>query len=276
MSDPLYVLGHSHAELDRLRLQSTFFEDITRQAFVAAGLQPGWRVLDIGCGAGDVSLLVAEIIGAGGSVVGIDRSARAVAEARARAQAESRQNVEFQVADIAAFDDDRTFDALVGRFVLMHQPDPVATLGAAARHVRARGVVVMIESAFTACVAGFHSRPHSPTYDRMLQLMTRIICAAGADASMGLRLREVFTAAGLSVPTIRLHARVEGGPDAIIYRYMADSLRSVLPFAKTLGIADGDSREIDDLEARLRAEVVTSDGALVSPPIIAAWSVNPA
>lgn len=270
--EPLYVLGHSPAELDRLRLQSAFFEDITRGAFAAAGLGPGARVLDVGCGAGDVSFLVADMVGAGGSVLGVDRAPEAIARAGARARTESRSNVAFRVGAIDAIEDDRGFDALVGRFVLMHQADPVSTLRAAARHVRKGGTIVMIESAFSACVAGFHSTPHSPTYDRMIRLMIEVIRSAGADDAMGLRLREVFAAAGLPAPALRLHARVEGGPGAMIYRYIADSLRSVVPHATGLGVEECSSGHIDALEARLRAEVAASGATLVSPPVVAAWS----
>jgi SAM-dependent methyltransferase len=272
VSEPLYLLGHSPAELDRLRLQSALFEDITRSAFAAAGLQPGWRVLDVGCGAGDVSFLAAEMVGATGSVVGVDRAPDAIAAARRRARAEARTNVAFRAGAIDLLDDDHGFDALVGRFVLMHQADAAGTLRAAARHVRPGGIVVMIESAFSACVAGYHSLPHSPVYDRMLGIMTRLIRAAGADPAMGLRLAGVFTAAGLPAPALRLQARVDGGSGAVIGRYLADSLRSVLPAAAGLGVEDCTGRHVDALEAALEAELAVTGGLLVSPPIVSAWS----
>jgi SAM-dependent methyltransferase len=43
-----------------------------------AGLKPGMRVLDLGCGAGDVAMLAADLVGPKGRVVGIDRSAEAL------------------------------------------------------------------------------------------------------------------------------------------------------------------------------------------------------
>ena len=49
-----------------------------------AGLAPGMRVLDVGCGRGDVELLAAKLIGAQGAVVGIDRDADAIELARGR------------------------------------------------------------------------------------------------------------------------------------------------------------------------------------------------
>lgn len=229
-------------------------------------------MLDIGCGVGDVSLLVAAMVGPKGSVVGVDRAPEAIAVAHKRAVPEGGGTVEFHLGSIDELSEGRPFDAVVGRFVLMHQADPAVTLRAAARHVRSGGLIVMIESAMSACVAGAYSSPHSPTYDRITRVITETIRAAGGDSSMGLHLGDVFERAGLASPTLWLQARVEGGPDAAIYRYMTESLRSMLPFASQLGVDDRASLNIDRLEQELRTEVVASNGVLVSPPIIAAWA----
>ena len=79
-----YLLGHSPEELDRLTVQARLIDPITRQFFVEAGVAPGMRVLDVGSGAGDVAFLVAGLVGPAGEVVGTDRSAAALAAARAR------------------------------------------------------------------------------------------------------------------------------------------------------------------------------------------------
>ena len=76
MSD--YVLGHSRPEIDRLQRQAEMLRPITERLLVAAGVEPGMRVLDIGCGPGDVSTLIADLVGPTGSVVGIDPSAEAL------------------------------------------------------------------------------------------------------------------------------------------------------------------------------------------------------
>ena len=69
---PGYVLGHSEHELARLSRQGQMFFPFTRQLFDRAGIGPGMHVLDEGSGAGDVSLLVAELVGPEGRVVGVD------------------------------------------------------------------------------------------------------------------------------------------------------------------------------------------------------------
>ncbi len=259
--------------MERLETQGAFFQEITRDLLKIAGLEAGMRVLDMGCGAGDVSFLVAELVGPAGSVMGIDRAPEAIAAARARATVRGLDHVTFQRADIAEWAPDQSVDAVVGRFVLMHQADPAMALRAAARHLRPGGVVAVLESHMDACVATVHSWPHSPTYDGILRALVGVIRAAGAHTNMGLRLRRTFLDAGLPAPTLRVAARTEGGPDAAIYRYMATSLRSVLPLARRLGVTTptASDTEIEALEQRLREEVTASGGVLTSPLVVGGW-----
>ena len=79
-----YVLGHSKPEIERLIAQSAVLDSTTLRLFHETGLKSGMRVLDIGCGAGDVSMLAAKIVGKTGTVVGIDRSIDAINYARSR------------------------------------------------------------------------------------------------------------------------------------------------------------------------------------------------
>ena len=58
-SGSTYVLGHADAEVQRLLLQGRLYNDYTEHALRLAGLRPGMRVLDIGCGPGDVSFIAA-------------------------------------------------------------------------------------------------------------------------------------------------------------------------------------------------------------------------
>jgi SAM-dependent methyltransferase len=282
VSEPRYLLGHAPAELARLQRQGALFEDITRESFLAAGLQPGWRVLDIGCGAGDVSLVAAGIVGGTGSVIGVDRSPDAVEVARVRAGAAGAVQVRFHGGDVARLDeiaalrDLPAFDAVVGRFVLMHQARPAATLRAAARRLRPDGVVVMVESAFSACVRGYHSAPHAPVYDRIVSLITRVIEASGADAGMGLRLRPVFAGAGLPVPSLRVAACIAGGNDPSVREFIVDSARAILPAGVALGVVGAGGVDLDEIDAQLEAEMTATNGVLMSPPLVTAWARTPA
>ena len=267
---PPYVLGHADREHDRLDLQGVLYRDITRATFVRAGLEPGMRVLDLGSGSGDVSLLAAEIVGPNGSVVGVDRDEGTVERARARAAAEGAHNVSFMVGEVGAEPEGAPFDALVGRFILMHLPEPAEALAAAARWIRPDGVVAMIESNMETLVAGDHSRPHSRLYARVIRWKCAVVNSCGADLRAGLRLREVFLDAGLPAPTTHMEAPVEGGPDSIYYRYVAESVRSMLPMAIAAGLEDFEAVEVKTLEEELREEAEATGGVLVAWPVVSA------
>jgi 2-polyprenyl-3-methyl-5-hydroxy-6-metoxy-1,4-benzoquinol methylase len=87
-----YVLGHSQREIRRLRTQAVILEPITERLLRNVKIGPGMRVLDLGCGAGDVSLLAAKFVGPTGMVVGIDRNRDVLAVATDRAQAAGLTN----------------------------------------------------------------------------------------------------------------------------------------------------------------------------------------
>ena len=101
IAKPAYVLGHSDRELSRLRVQARLLEPATRQIFREAGIDAGMRVLDIGSGAGDVTFLTAELVGASGEVIGTDVAATAVAAATQSAEERGLARVSFREGDPA-------------------------------------------------------------------------------------------------------------------------------------------------------------------------------
>ena len=269
--DQSYVLDRSDRELDRLELQGIIYRETTRRAMASAGIGPGMRVLDVGCGSGDVTRLAAELVGPMGSVLGVDIDAETIRAARERSAGLGVANSVFEAGDATAIPDSGAFDALVGRFFLMHQPAPGETLAAAARAVRPGGVVMMLESHMAALVDAQHSLPESALYDEIVRWKCRVVAAAGADLEAGLSLYRTFREAGLPAPRMRMEAPVEGGPDSLIYRYMAESVRSMLPMAATHGIEGFDPERVAALEGELREAVVASDGVLIGWPTVSAW-----
>ncbi len=263
-----YLLGHTDHELHRLDIQGDLYRDITRRALVEAGVGPGMRVLDIGCGTGDVSLLAAELVGPTGYVLGIDRGEAALDAARAKVAQAGLSFVDFEVSEIDSFDRPGSFDALVGRFVLMHQKDPVGALRAASGAVRHGGVVVMVESWMEILRTGAHSHPHSPLYDDIVVWKSEVVRRAGADLHAGGRLRSTFLDAGLTRPRARLESPVVGGPDSPYYDYIEQSVKSMLSEAARTGLAPLPGA--GNVAERLRAEVIAANGSLVAWPVVAA------
>src|SRR5262252_2887668 len=95
-----YVMGHDDRERRRLLLQASLLNPFTEPLFHRAGISPGMDVLDIGCGDGDVSLLVAGLVGRYGSVTSVDCDAAALEKLTARAAGQGAANLECVKADI--------------------------------------------------------------------------------------------------------------------------------------------------------------------------------
>ena len=266
MSD--YVLGHDDGELQRLIAQSEFFGRLTRQLWREAGLATGMTVLDVGCGAGDTTLLAAQLVGPSGRVIGIDRSAQGLALARRRAEAAGLANVEFREADAIELVLDEPVDALVGRLVLMYFPDPALALRRLARHVRPGGLVVLQE----IDTLGGRCEPAVALFELTLRRVHDAFAAAGANPSMGRGLLGAFLGAGLARPEMLLGQRVESGADSPAYAALAGIARTLLPVMEARGIATAVDVGIASLVDRLRAEAVATGATIYTPPLIGAWA----
>ncbi len=95
-------------------------------AIAAAALMPDMHVLDIGCGAGDSTLAIADQVGENGTALGIDISQALIGRARERAEATgSRARFDLSDAAQASFPA-AMFDCLFSRFGVMFFDDPVA------------------------------------------------------------------------------------------------------------------------------------------------------
>jgi len=268
-----YALGYSQSEFKRLEMQSAFIRDLTEDVLRRAGLAPGMSVLDLGCGVGDVSLLAGELVGPSGFVLGVDRSADAIETAERRVtEAGQCYWVRFAAAELDAFEPDQTFDAIIGRLVLMYLPDPTATLRRLSAHLRPGGIVAFQEMTMSPA----RSIPDGRQFGRCRSWILDTIQRTGFEVDMGDKLFATFLAAGLPAPQMIAAGRAEGGPQSMVYNYVAETLRSLLPAMERVGIATAAEVGIDTLAERLRKEAVAQSACIMLPPFIGAWSHIPA
>jgi ubiquinone/menaquinone biosynthesis C-methylase UbiE len=267
MSNPTYVLGSSPRELSRLSLQAEIIGPITERLLRRLGIREGMRVLDLGCGAGDVSMLAAEMVGPTGSVVGIDQSAEAVAKAKARVRDIGYPQISFYVSSVEKFSSDELFDVVIGRFVLIHQPSPSDFLRAAQRHVRTGGALAFHE---VSCHHELYSLPRAPLFQRIAKLL-RIGFSAFPSYDAAGRLLEHFRMAGLPHPELFAEMSVGGGKDSPFYAWIAETISSLTPLLVKQGVTSEEEISIDTLEERLRSQVVKMQSQLVGYPQVCAW-----
>ena len=263
------MLGHSSAELRRLETQAAVIDPVTRRFMVEAGIGRGMRVLDVGSGAGDVAMLVADIVGPEGEVVGFDLSSVALDVARERAAARSLRHVRFVAGAVDELDLDGPFDAVVGRYVLQFQQDPAALLAAVAARALPGGLVLFHELDWS----GLSSDPPAPTYERVCGWLQTAIERSGASARMGLALPGVFASAGLGDPELRLEQRLGAGDGAReVLERLAQLAETLEPRLVELSIVSSDELAVSTLFERMRHEVVARHSLVRSHLQVGAWT----
>jgi ubiquinone/menaquinone biosynthesis C-methylase UbiE len=263
-----YVLGHSPRELERLRRQGQLVNPITRQFLIEAGIATGMRILDVGSGAGDVAFLAAELVGPSGQVVGVDQSPDALALARSRAKEQSLANVTFRESELSAMAFDQHFDAAIGRYVLCFQPDPAVLLRKITRWVRPGGIVLFHEPDRKQ----MRSYPPTPTYDKMSEWIDETFGRTGMEVRMGMKLYSTFVAAGLTEPTMRLHAVIGGAKALEEVHFEADLAVTLAAAMERTGVVTAEELGADSLIERITQEMSANQSVIVGRAEIGAWT----
>ena len=240
----------------------------TTRLLVEAGIRSGMRVLDIGCGLGEVTFLVASIVGATGTVIGADRSEAAIAMARQRVPDGIPVPIFIQ-ADIDALPGElRLFDAIVGRRVLMYQSDPVKAVRSLTARLAPGGVIVFQEADMSMLPGRVVPLP---LHEQILGWLRQMLVAEGANIEMGFRLHHVMTQAGLTVQGVRAEAIVQtpNQPNPLGAIVTAVWQRFV-----EHGIATAAEIDVDTIQARLDAERISTDATYIGDMMFGIWALD--
>jgi len=261
-------MGHAERERRRLALQASILNPFTEHLLRRAGISAGMRVLDIGCGVGDVSLLAARIVGRSGRVTSLDFDARTLETLKQRASAEVLGNIECVEGNVHDWDSGGRFDAVIGRHILIHSKDPLAILKRSARMLQPRGLAVFHEYDFSVIHRGW---PSTPLRDRMMEVFDQFFARACC-SNMGTRHWKLLVEARFENPDCRAEYPIDGGADSLYFEWLAESLRSFLPRAIAIGIVTAEEIDIDTWEERLRAENVRAGSCFPAPAMIGAFA----
>lgn len=266
-----YVLGHADPEVARLQLQAQVLEPFTRQLIHKCGIRPGMRVLDFGCGVGDVSMLLAEAVGTMGTVVGIDREDRAIEIAQDRAAQARYTQAQFATGT----DEDLTmylpFDAAFGRYVLIHQPNPPLLVRRIATAVKSGGILAFEEAAYHL---GTQIMPQVDLWRDTFGSIVDFTRSAFPNYDAAGKLIRYFEEAGLPTPNLSWES-MAGGPDSPYLSYGVASYRVFLPLIERLGLLRPRVGDPETLLDRLVAATTAARAQFVGAAEAGAWVVCP-
>jgi ubiquinone/menaquinone biosynthesis C-methylase UbiE len=146
------------------------------QALVAAaGVRPGQRVLDVGCGTGYWARLLAEAVGPDGLVVGIDPSPEMVAYAARKAPPGGTCRFQVGTAEALDFPSDH-FDVVVNSLMMHHLPEDlrVPALREMRRVLRPDGTLLVAEAQVPRHGLGWRLLARLHSFDRMAHMVPNL------------------------------------------------------------------------------------------------------
>jgi len=191
---------------ERLLQQCRGLEREARWLLDRLGVQPGWRVVDVGCGPLGILDLVAERVGPDGEVVGLEREARLVALGKTLLKQRDLSNVRFALGDAYATGLPRgAFDLAHARLLLINLTDPCRALAEIVALVRPGGIIAVqdIDQVPWLC------EPPHPAWDALVSAFMLVWRANGLDPLIGHRLPALLRSAGLVEVEVEVHGRAD-------------------------------------------------------------------
>jgi SAM-dependent methyltransferase len=262
---PTYVIRGGLEGRERLRVLARVLAPTTDALFDRVGIAADARCLDVGCGGGDVTVVLAARASQG-TVVGTDLDTAQLDLARGEAEAAGLVNVEYRVADVMApprSEDVGAYDVIHVRFLLTHLPDPAAAIANFTAQLAPGGVLIAEDIDFS----GHFCDPDVPSFWRFVDWYTRAVQARGCDPNIGARLPGLLRRSGLT--HVELHVIQPAGYSVelkILQAITLERIADAVLAAGIVGLAEFEAT-VDDLYAAARAD----DVLLSLPRIVQTW-----
>ena len=190
MAEGHYILGNRDSEIARLEIQASLFEPLTKQTLLNAGLKKGMSCIDIGCGSGSVTRLMANMVGKTGRVVGVDVDDRYLQYCNRSVT--SRQNIEFIHDDIckSRLDSKERFDIVYSRFTFHHLTDRGEAVRSMKRLTKKHGTVMIQDLDHAA--GSWLCYPKNRVFDTLRKVYVALLKKGGGDPLAGRKLYKLL------------------------------------------------------------------------------------
>jgi ubiquinone/menaquinone biosynthesis C-methylase UbiE len=259
-----YVIRGGREGYDRLRVLAAARRASTLELFQLAGLRPGMRCMDLGCGSGDVTLDMAALAGPAGWVAGIDADQAKLELARQTARARGLANVVFDVADVNHWTGPGEYDFVYCRFLLQHLARPADLLRRMWEAVRPGGVMAVED----ADLEGLFCDPDNAAFSFYQRMYVKVLDSNGGDPTCARRLARYFRETGIPAPAMRLLQEVRASGDAKAMPLL--TLEAIADSIVSSGLATAD--EVTAAADNLRAFTTHPESLISDPRIFQVWA----
>lgn len=194
-----YVFNEEN--LERQRLLAKTLAPFTHTLLDSLSLPQSIRCLDLGCGLGETTHLLAQRIGNASEFVGLDQDPALLAVGRERALSEYAP-IEFRHGDATQLPfADQSFDFVYTRFLLTHIPDPAIVLREMIRVCKVGGMIAVQEPDLATQI----SYPRTTAYEQYTESLIKLV----PQPLIGRKLGALFQEAGYDNFNITVESRTE-------------------------------------------------------------------
>lgn len=208
---PDYTMGFSEEFMESLKRVSAENE----AGYLLPHLRPGFRLLDVGCGLGTISIGLAKAV-APGEMHGLDMEASQIDMARSYARAYGVDNAIFHVGDAIDLPfEDGSFDVVSFQNVMMHIPDTRKVLAEAKRVLKPGGIIGCREMIVQSCF----TYPDFGVIRKAWEMFEDLLIADDAHPQMGKELKSHLVRAGFSDIKVTLSSNLFSTPADVNFIY---------------------------------------------------------
>jgi SAM-dependent methyltransferase len=260
-----YVLGGTQTEQQRLLTQAEDYKPRARSLLADIKIQPGWRVIDMGCGPIGILDLLSESVGPEGEVLGLEREARFAEMARLEVAERGLRNVKIVQADaLHSGLEKNSFDLVHERLLMINLSARDALVSEMVTLTRPGGTVVLedVDNVSWLC------EPAHPSWNVLLDTFHTVHKAGGGDGFIGRRLPNYLRTVGLSNVQTNVHVEAIGLGQ---YRRthlvsLIDSIRDKVTAMRLLT-----ERQLNDHMDALLKHLENPDTTVIDKLLVQAW-----
>ena len=262
-----YVIRGGREGYERLLILARAKWPGTRALFERVGLGRDMRCLDLGCGGGEVTFELANLVGRGGHVTGIDMDEVKLEAARAAANERRLANVEFRAANVNEWREAAAYDVVYSRFLLQHLSRPADLVQRMWAAVAPGGALVVEDADFEA----MFSEPPNAGFDFFRTQYPPLLERHGGDPLAGRKLYRYFRAAGIADPVQTISQLVDAAGEA--KTLVLTTLEAIAGGILAEGLASQD--EIDAALTSLAAFTDDPETVIGGPRTHQVWARKP-
>lgn len=195
------LLSNLDEEIERIETQAKSLSDSAHSLFKRVGVKEGMNCVDIGCGTGEVALMLAKMVGNSGQVTALDSSQKATEICNKKAKERNQRNITFLTREVYDTKIDEKFDLVYSRFLLEHLDAPQKAITEMLRLAKS-GTTLILEDSDNSV---WYSYPEDENVQQLRLLYSKLTKLMGGDDSFGRKLHELLHKAGLE-PKIEVYS----------------------------------------------------------------------